>query len=509
MAYDYSIVGAGVGGLFTGALLASRGKKVYLAERHDKPGGYGQSFERIRHVRRYIFCAQLHYVWGCLPGFPGHDVLRELKLDETLNFSGLGRDCFDRIRTPSFTFDVPIGIAQNSAKICEMFPTHAREIKRYFKTIVDLNDALLALPIGANYFDLLRHPLKFSPLFRYARATLQQFFDELGFPQKLQTILAGQAGNILVPPNRASLVMHAGMMVGYYQSACVPTLGFEHVFETLSKYIRSFPDCRVDFSKEIVEVRPTSKDSVELIAKDEDRIESKVAIYNGDPRQIRKLLKVPISKNFDKKLEYTYSPSVFALYLGLKDIDLERFGFGNFNVWHYARENINEIYEKDYLAKSFASPSLFIGTPTTHHQGTHERPMVPPGGAQMSVLTMCHYDYFKEIHDQSRKHYLDAKKQLSEVMLDIVEANYIPNLRSHIDVKVTASPLTNERYIGAPLGNAYGIDITPENYRIGKIGHRTPFPNVFMIGATAGAPSFAGGIHAARLLANALESKTK
>lgn len=505
MAYDYSIVGAGVGGLFTGALLASRGKKVYLAERHDKPGGYGQSFERIRHVRRYIFCAQLHYVWGCLPGFPAHDVLKELKLEETLHFSGMGRDCFDRIRTPSYTFDVPIGIEQNRVKLCEMFPAHASGINKYFKTIVELNDALLSLPIGPTHLSLLRRPVKFAPLFRHAKSTLQQLFDELGFPQKLQTILAGQAGNILVPPNRASLVMHSGMMVGYYQSACVPTNGYEHVFETLTTYIRSFPGCRVDFSKEVIEIHPKKKNLVELNTKDGDRIESKVAIYNGDPRQIRKLLKTQTPKSFERKLEYTYSPSVFALYLGLKDLDLTQHGFGNFNVWHYSRENINEIYEKDYLKKSFEQPSLFIGTPTTHHKGTTDRPMVPVGGSQMSVLTMCHYDYFKEIHNQGRSHYLNAKKMLSEHMLDIVERHYIPNLRSHIDVKVTATPITNERYIGAPMGNAYGIDITPGNYRIGKIGHRTPFANVFMIGATAGAPSFAGGIHAARLLANVLE----
>ena len=39
-AYDVIIVGAGIGGLSTAALLAKAGKSLLLIERHDRPGGY-------------------------------------------------------------------------------------------------------------------------------------------------------------------------------------------------------------------------------------------------------------------------------------------------------------------------------------------------------------------------------------------------------------------------------------------------------------------------------------
>ena len=53
--YDYAIVGSGLGGLLTGALLASAGARVGIIEKHYHPGGYAHSFKR----GRYWFCAGL------------------------------------------------------------------------------------------------------------------------------------------------------------------------------------------------------------------------------------------------------------------------------------------------------------------------------------------------------------------------------------------------------------------------------------------------------------------
>ena len=44
--YDAVIVGAGIGGLTCGALLAKEGANVLIVERHSKPGGYVTAYER-------------------------------------------------------------------------------------------------------------------------------------------------------------------------------------------------------------------------------------------------------------------------------------------------------------------------------------------------------------------------------------------------------------------------------------------------------------------------------
>jgi prolycopene isomerase len=43
-AYDVVIVGAGIGGLTSGALLAKEGKQVLVVEKEEHPGGFAREF---------------------------------------------------------------------------------------------------------------------------------------------------------------------------------------------------------------------------------------------------------------------------------------------------------------------------------------------------------------------------------------------------------------------------------------------------------------------------------
>ena len=90
--FDYIIVGAGLGGLCTAALLARRGYRVCVLERHYKPGGYGHSFVK----GGYTFCAQLHYLWNCGPGEDFGVFLRRLGLQDEIRFAPL--DPWDKQR---------------------------------------------------------------------------------------------------------------------------------------------------------------------------------------------------------------------------------------------------------------------------------------------------------------------------------------------------------------------------------------------------------------------------
>jgi phytoene dehydrogenase-like protein len=55
-AYDVVVIGSGLVGLTAGALLAKAGKKVLVAERHHRPGGYVHGFER----EGYVFDSAVH-----------------------------------------------------------------------------------------------------------------------------------------------------------------------------------------------------------------------------------------------------------------------------------------------------------------------------------------------------------------------------------------------------------------------------------------------------------------
>ncbi len=60
------VIGAGLGGLCCGALLARDGVPVTIVEQHFKPGGYATSFKRAD--GRFVFEISLHGTAMSRPG---------------------------------------------------------------------------------------------------------------------------------------------------------------------------------------------------------------------------------------------------------------------------------------------------------------------------------------------------------------------------------------------------------------------------------------------------------
>ena len=58
--YDVIIIGSGISGLSTAALLSMEGKKVLVLEKHFKIGGYTHTFKR----KGFEWDVGIHYVGG-------------------------------------------------------------------------------------------------------------------------------------------------------------------------------------------------------------------------------------------------------------------------------------------------------------------------------------------------------------------------------------------------------------------------------------------------------------
>lgn len=490
--YDYVVVGAGIGGLFTAALLARAGLRVCVLERHYMPGGYGHSFVK----GKYTFCAQLHYIWGCGPDEDFGIFLRRLGLEKEVRFSRLDEDGFDRLHFPSFSYDIVSGFDRNAERLAARFPDHREGIVRYFTILSRINAELMQAPLAFDLSAVLARPWKFWHILRYRNWTTEDLFESLRFPPALRGILAGQSGDLLLPPTKASLLVQSALACGYDAGACVPTRGFEHLFATLTDYINGRPGCRVVLKSWVAGFeerggRITAARTRKGVVYQGDRF-----LFNGDPKLLPGLVARPMPRWFRRRLDYEYSPSSFTLYLGVRGLDLEKYGFGNWNVWHYPHDDLTRCYEEQLDHRRMDDPTLFLSTPTLHHK---EAKIAPDGCHQLVACTPCAYDHFKALADD-RAAYLAEKDRVANRMLDQIERHYLPGLRKHLDLAVPGTPTTNKKFVLAPRGNAYGANLTPRQFNVGKIDYRTPYPNLWLAGATAGAPSFAGGIHCAILL---------
>jgi all-trans-retinol 13,14-reductase len=486
--FDDLVIGTGMAGLTVAAMLARSGRRVLMLEAHDQPGGYAHTFA----MGKYRFCAQVHYIFNCAPGEPIHNLLRDLGLDQTVTFRRLDPDGFDHIVIAGDRYRVPSGFARFEERLLARFPGAARPLRRYFATLCAMRDEIATLPERAGWRELLLAPFRFPNLLRFRTWTLQRFYDHVKMPPRLQAVLAGQAGDYLLPPEQVSFPLHVALVASYDRGAYYPDKHFSHFVEAITDYIRGQPGCRVLLEHEVERILAEDGRVVGVRTVAGETFHAERYISNADPARTLQLLgPQPVPAAYERAMKYEYSSSNFTIYLGVKGIDLREHGFGSFNVWHYPHDDINRIYRVQSRDNDLSDPWLFMSTPTLH---TDEPGLCPPGHQILEVATSCSYDHFKALRDRDPRAYTREKVRIRDNILSIIEAQYVPGLREHLAMRVAGTPLTNERFVRSPRGNAYGAALTPDHVRWPRIGFETPLSNLFVVNATAGYPSVGGAV---------------
>jgi all-trans-retinol 13,14-reductase len=488
--FDDLVIGAGMGGLTTAALLAARGRRVLVVEAHDVPGGYAHTFS----VGAYRFCAQVHYVFGCGEGEPVSELLRRTGLGEEVRFERLDPEGFDHIVVGGTRYRIPNGLEKFRDRLVREFPRDARPIRRYFDVVMALGRELDAMPTKIRLRDLATAPLRFPRLLQYKGWTLGRLYDALAMPPRLRTILAGQCGDYLLPPRDVSLLLHVALVRAYDRGAYYPEKHYVHFIESVASYVRSQPGCALLLETEIAEILTDGRRVTGVRTKGGETFTAKRYVSNVDPLRTANLLDArAIGRRWSRELSYEYSSGNITLYLGVRGIDLRDYGFGSWNVWHYPEDDIDAIYDRQLVHHDLQEPWLFMSTPTLH---TDHPGLCPDGHQILELATSADYGWFKALRDRDRRAYNVEKKRIRERMIAVVERDYVPGLGKHLAIQVMGTPATNERFCAAPLGNAYGSALTPKNVSR-RVPKTTPLENLWIVNATAGFPSIGGTVKSA------------
>lgn len=492
--YDYAIIGMGIGGLTLGALLAQAGQKVIIFEQHYVPGGYGHTF----HQNGFSFCAELHYVWDCGRGERVTQMLEKLGLAHQVSFHRLDPSGFDRIVAPGIDYTIGSGFEREQQRLSELFPMHSDGLRQYFQIIAAIHQQLYDLPIGFTWRTVLSHPLRYSHIARYLKWTLQDLFDQLGFPVELRLILAGQSAIFWAPPRDLSLVVHAGGVGSYDQGAYYPAQSFMHVMKSLLRKIKEKPGCRSMLSTEITRIEVAHGQARSVTTAKGEKFTADRFLFDGDAQLSLRLIGEEHFPNaFCQKLKYDYGTSTVSIYLGLKGLDLLSYGFGEQNLFWHPKVDLNEVYDDQLADQIPGRPYFFCNAPTTR---SHDVTLAPPGCDQLVMVAPCSYDLFRRLRNDSEAAYQAAKGQYADNIIGVLQSEFIPNLSDHIVEKIVGSPLTNEFYVRAPKGNCYSTPLDPKHVNLRRLNYRSPFPNLFYVGASSCLPGFATIIHFACML---------
>jgi phytoene dehydrogenase-like protein len=483
---DTLILGSGMAALTLAALLAHAGQRVRVLEAHEHPGGYAHSFP----MGPYRFCAQVHYVFGCEPGGAIATFLRRVGLDGEIRFRSLDPEGFDHVIVAGERFRIPNGFDRWCARLSERFPAAATPIRRYFSLLSSVRDELDRLPDDPGLFDWLRAPLRQPNLLQYRDATLHRVFEALGLPARVRAILAGQSGDYLLPPRQVSFLLHAALVAGYDRGAFYPERHYGHLVDTLVAFIRAHAGCAVDLEREVSRIVVRGGRVTAVHTADGATWTAGTYVSNIDPSRTLALLgDVPVPASWTRRLAYPYSCSTFTLYLGVRGLDLRDHGFGSWNTWHYPHDDLDRLYADQLERRDLSDPFLFLATPSLHSDAPG---LAPPGHQVLEVATACDHAHFAALKAAGSAAYTREKIRVRDRLLDILEERYIPGLRRHLAMRVVGSATTNARYCWSPAGNAYGAALTTVSHA--RVPFRTPFPNLWLVNATAGWPSVCGTV---------------
>jgi phytoene dehydrogenase-like protein len=230
-AYDVVVIGAGIGGLTAGALIARAGRRVLVVEAESEPGGYTRSLSQ----GPYTFDRADHLINGAGPEGPFgpgvvYSVLRHLGAHDRCEFIRVDNPIY-RASFPGFSQAVPHGREAYLEAHLSQFPSEARGLR----TLLDLSASIyrewLAFPMKPGILDLLGAPRRFPSLFRYRNATLGEVVDrELSDP-RLKATYAALGAWLGLPPAQASFIGWSVMMAGYVEEGAFYCRGS---FQTLA-----------------------------------------------------------------------------------------------------------------------------------------------------------------------------------------------------------------------------------------------------------------------------------
>lgn len=479
---DVVVVGAGLGGLTTAAYLAAAGRRVVVVDRHYVAGGNATVFTHDG----FEFDVGVHYLGDCEPGGLIPSVLEPLGIE--LAFRELDPDGFDVFVLPDGSrFAVPRDPAVYRERLQAAFPDEADAIATYVDTIEAIDAALTG---GGPPDAMLAH----------LDDTLGDCFDELGLSPRLRTILAGEHGTYALPPSRASLVLHAALVMHYLKGAFYPEGGGQVIADALVAFIEAHggevvlrtPVERIlvaDGAVTGVRLRPPAPERARGVPAE---LPAPIVVSNADLCRTVDELVGPehLDPAFvDRTHRFSMALPLFVVYLVI-DRDLGAEGFANANIYVIGDEDVEAHYAA-LEAGEMPDPPMAYVTLTSLKDPTNER-LCRPGQTNLQIMTLCPADLaFWGLRDgpargeryRRNPDYLARRDELRDRLLDVAE-QAIPGLREAIVHVECATPITHERFVRSTGGTSYGIAGTPEQFALNRPAYRTSVGGLYLVGAS-------------------------
>jgi all-trans-retinol 13,14-reductase len=506
--YDAIVIGSGMGGLTTGALLAKEGKKVLILERHYTAGGFTHIFKRPG----YEWDVGIHYVgeMGKKTSFSRR--MSDYITNDKLQWADMG-EVYDRIVVGEEIFDFPKRVGNLKERLKAYFPDDSKAIDKYFELV------FAAVKSNRGYFMAKALPKPISALIggwlnrkmlKYSRRTTLEVLEGITSNPKLIKVLTAQYGDYGLPPAQSSFAMHALLVKHYFNGGYFPIGGSSQIVKTIDQVIEGSGGTIIT-NAEVEEVIITDgrasgvrmADGTELTGK---KIISNAGVYNT----AKKLLPsdLPLTKRL-LGLVHEVAPSSahICLYVGL-DGTPEELKLPKANYWIYPENGSHDENIEDFsndINKEL--PLVYISFPSSKDPDWQTR---YPDKSTIDILTVMPYDKFEQWEGTDWKkrpeEYETLKENLALRLLDkLYELE--PQTKGKVAYYELSSPLTTKKFVNYERGEIYGLEHSPRRFDSKLLKPATSLKNFYLTGQDISTAGIVGAMASGLLTASVISGK--
>ncbi|MGB5578301.1 MAG: NAD(P)/FAD-dependent oxidoreductase, partial [Woeseiaceae bacterium] len=316
--YDAIVIGSGMGGLTTAALLSELGWKVCALEQHYTAGGYTHSYER----NGYEWDVGVHYI-GDVGTQTQTKRMFDFLSDGKLKWAPMDAE-YDRFYIGDKVFNAKAGKQAFRDNLLRQFPNEQQAIDDYMKLLAGSGGALSAFGMGRAMKPwqqaLARPYLKWktpSIFFEKTYDVLSRLTDD----DELIAVLCGQWGDMGLPPKQSTFMVHAMIARHYLYGGYYPVGGAWKIADSIIPQIQKTGG-EVFTYAEVTEILVENGKVRGVRMKDGHRIDCDCVISSaGVDNTFRHLLAADVVENsgYSSKLA-AVKPSFahLGVYIGLK-----------------------------------------------------------------------------------------------------------------------------------------------------------------------------------------------
>jgi all-trans-retinol 13,14-reductase len=479
--YDAIVIGSGMGGLTTAAMLSDLGWRVCVLEQHYTAGGYTHSYER----NGYEWDVGVHYI-GDVGAATRTRKMFDYLTDGKLQWAPMNAE-YDRFYIGDKVFSARAGRQEFRDNLVRQFPDEEQAIDRYMELLKQVGGALTAFGMGRALKPWMRSIA--SPYLKWKSPSLmfRKTYDvlrELTGNQDLIAVICGQWGDMGLPPKQSAFMVHALIARHYLHGGYYPVGGSWKIADDIIPKIREAGGEVFTYAN-VVRITTDNGAVTGVEMADGHRIECPCVVSSaGVDNTFGQLLddSVVRAAGYPALLKKV-RPSIghLCLYIGLRDT-AAALGLPKTNFWIYPHNDFDGALA-DFLEDHDAPfPVVYISFPSAKDPDYLNR---HPGTATIEIVAPAPYDEFEKWRGTTwgkrGKGYEALKAKLSERLLGHLY-DKLPRLQGHVDYHELSTPLSTEWFATYRHGELYGLDHTPERLKQDWLAPRARIPGLWLTG---------------------------